>query len=271
MNARIVSLHSYPLKSARACDHAEATLGERGFLHDREWLVIDARGRFMTQRELPSLARLVVTVGADTLRLQHADAAFALPHVAAGAAREVRIWGSDCLGSDCGDAVAAWLSACLQQPVRLLRFDPARPRASNPAYTGDIVAHNAFSDGYPLLVANVASLQELNTRLAKPLPMNRFRPNIVLEGLEPWAEDRIAKLTVRGVRLRLVKPSVRCIITTTDQATGERMGEEPLRTLRAYRHNAELGGVCFAENAIIVSGVGSELRVGDELAVGWER
>ena len=115
-----------------------------------------------------------------------------------------------------------------------------------------------------------ASLADLNRRLDRPLPMNRFRPNIVIDGVDAYAEDRIHELVADGIRLRAVKPCTRCIITTTDQATAERDGEEPLRTLRSYRFSTELRGILFGQNLVLVEGVGRELRVGETLAVTWK-
>jgi hypothetical protein len=156
--------------------------------------------------------------------------------------------------------------------VRLVRFDPSHERLCNPVFAGDSGAHTAFADGYPLLVASEASLGELNGRLAASgspaLPMNRFRPNIVLSGLEPFDEDHIDTLDAGGVRMKLVKPCTRCQITTTDQSSGV-TGPEPLETLRGYRMDQRLGGVTFGVNAIIVAGVGRALSVGTNVDVSF--
>jgi len=269
MKATIATLHVYPVKSARAIDLQSAVLTDRGLKHDRGWVLVDARGRFQTQRELPQLATLRVTPMGQRLLLEAGAARCELDLHASGPVREVRVWQSDCLGIDCGDDVAAWLGAQLGQPLRLLRFDPSRPRLSDPAWTGAVRAGNAFSDGYPLLVINSASLADLNTRLGQALPMNRFRPNLVLDGLEAWAEDRVAEFAADGVRLRPVKPCARCIIPTTDQDTGVRGSDEVLRALRGFRFDAQVHGVTFGWNAIIVEGVGRHLSVGQELDVRW--
>jgi uncharacterized protein len=271
MTATIVSLHSYPVKSARALDHASAVLTERGLPHDREWMVVDARGRFQTQRELPALARLEAAVHGDALQLRMDADAIDVPRAPDARPREVQVWQSTCLADDTGDVIAAWLSRRLGRDLRLVHFNAQRPRVSDAAWTADLRALNAFSDGFPLLVANSASLAELNSRLQQPLPMNRFRPNIVIDGIEPWAEDRIDDLVADGLRLRLVKPCTRCTIPTTDQASGARGSDEVLRVLRTYRYSAALHGVSFAENAVIVAGIGQRLRVGQRLEVTWKR
>jgi uncharacterized protein len=267
----IISLHSYPVKSARALDHATSALTERGLPHDREWMVVDARGRFQTQRELPALARLEAAVRDDVLRLTMDGESIEVPLAPGGQPREVQIWQSTCLGDDGGDAAASWLSQRLGREFRLAHFNPLRPRFSDAAWTGTVTATTAFSDGYPLLVANTASLAELNARLQQPLPMNRFRPNVVIDGLEPWAEDQLDELVADGVRLRLVKPCARCVIPTTDQQTGVRGSDEVIRVLRELRYDPALSGVTFAQNAIIVSGIGQQLRVGQRCEVTWKR
>jgi uncharacterized protein YcbX len=132
-------------------------------------------------------------------------------------------------------------------------------------WTGGLDAYSRFADGFALLVISLASLEDLNARLPEPLPMNRFRPNLVLDGLAPYGEDAVGDLRVGEVRLRRVKPCTRCSITTTDQATGVVDGNEPIRTLRTYRWDAALRGVTFGQNFIVVSGAGADLRVGTEL------
>jgi uncharacterized protein YcbX len=149
--------------------------------------------------------------------------------------------------------------------VRLVRFDARRKRASNPEWTPGIEALNQFSDGFPWLLASEASLEELNTRLQRKLPMNRFRPNIVVSGLPPFGEDQLQDLTAGAVRLRRAKGCTRCVVTTTDQATGTRDGNEPLQALAKFRFDRELKGVVFGQNLILIDGVGAQLQVGQEL------
>ena len=182
----------------------------------------------------------------------------------------VAIWKDTCPGIDAGDSPAAWLRQCLERECRLVRFDPACRRLSSMQWTGGLEAENRFSDGYPLLVIGRASLDDLNARLARALPMNRFRPNLVIDGLGPYDEDRIDELFDDSVRLKIVKPCARCTITTTEQSTGEVDGAEPLRTLKAYRHDPMLNGVRFGQNAIIVQGHGAALRRGQQLSVRWK-
>src|SRR5690606_26691189 len=170
---------------------------------------------------------------------------------------------------DMGEPAADWITRYLGSAARLVRFDSRHRRASNTSWTGGIEALNRFSDGYPWLVISRGSLDDLNSRLEQPLPMNRFRPNIVLDGVPAYAEDRIAELIVGTVRLRIVKPCTRCAITTTDQSTAER-GKEPLRTLLKYRYSSELKGVLFGQNAILIAGAGEKLRTATAVESGWK-
>jgi len=185
-----------------------------------------------------------------------------------GPRRQVDVWGDRCVGIDEGDAAASWFGHVLGRPLRLVRFDPSTPRPSDPEFAGDLPAFSEFSDGFAILVISEASLADLNARLDTPLPMNRFRPNIVISGVDAFDEDRMEALTAEGIELRLVKACTRCQVTTTDQETGQ-VGEEPLRTLTGFRMHASLGGVAFGQNAVVARGVGSTLRVGQLLEEVW--
>jgi uncharacterized protein YcbX len=269
-SARIAALHYYPLKSARGIELTRARLTNAGFEHDRRWMLVSDAGRFITQRELPRLALLRPRISPSALLL----AAPRLPQISIalthqGRQRTVTVWQDQCQAFDEGDEAAAWLYAFLGVACRLVRFDPSQRRLSERAWTGEWQAENRFSDGFPILAVNTASLADLNARLATPLPMNRFRPNLVLEGLQPYDEDRIDELLGDGVRLKLVKPCTRCRITATNQDTGEFEGDEPLRTLRQYRNDRDLHGVCFGQNAIVVAGAGTALRRGQRLVIRW--
>ena len=154
------------------------------------------------------------------------------------------------------------LSRFLETELRLVRFDPDHPRRCAPEWTPGATAVTEFSDGFPILVISRASLAELNSRLPAPLPMERFRPNIVVDGLDAYDEDRVHELRGDGVAIRIVKPCMRCSITTTDQQKGERDGVEPLQTLKTFRFDPSLRGVAFGQNAIPITGVGQTLSVG---------
>jgi len=268
--ARIASLHYYPLKSARGIELERALLTDAGFSEDRRWMLVTHSGRFITQREVPRLALIRPWLSSSELVLRAPAAPeICIPFARQGERCSVSVWNESCAAFDEGDEVARWLEDFLQRECRLVRFDPAQRRLSSRTWTGEIEAANRFSDGFPLLLVNLASLEDLNARLAQPLPVNRFRANIVLEGLAPYEEDRIDELECNGVRLKRVKPCTRCRITATNQDTGDFQGDEPLRTLRSYRYDAALRGVCFGQNLIIADGVGATLDRGQNLEVIW--
>lgn len=276
MTPTIGGLFVYPVKSCKGIHAQSAQLVARGLLHDREWMIVGSDGdpaRFLTQRECPRLALIETGLSATALSLRapgmhpiEVDFEFA------GTSRDVVVWRDTVRAIDQGDTVAQWLSAFTGRALRLVRFDPDCIRLCNREFAGDSGAHTGFADGYPLLVIGSASLEDLNGRLgqrgATALPMNRFRPNLVVDGLEAYDEDHLATLTCGELTLRLVKPCVRCQITTTDQASAE-VGPEPLRTLAGYRNNARLGGVTFGMNAIVVRGAGTTLAVGSSLEPEW--
>src|SRR5258708_6777011 len=252
----------YPVKSCRGVQLGTARVTERGFEHDREWMIVEATGRFVSQREFPRLSMIVPALSATTLELMAPGRKpISVPLDQAGALETVTVW-RDCLPAiDQGCAASGWLSDWIGRDVRLVRFDPRVRRACNRAYVGDSGAHTGFADAYPLLVLSEASLADLNARLAAPLPMNRFRPNVVLAGTEAYDEDHIDEVVAGTITMKLVKPCTRCQITTTDQMTGER-ASEPLATLSTYRMDAALDGVTFVVNAIFTAGIGDELRDG---------
>lgn len=262
LSAKIAGLFVYPVKSCRGIALPSAELTERGLAHDREWMIVDAAGRFVSQRELPRLALIGTALSDGTLALTASGRApLTIPLDPSDDRRPVTVWRDTIRAIDEGDGAARWLSGWCGRELRLVRFDPDVRRTGNRAYVGDSGAHTGFADAYPLLVLTEASLAELNTRLSSPLPMNRFRPNVVLSGTEAYDEDHIDEIAAGTIRLKLVKPCTRCQITTTDQATGER-ASEPLATLATYRMNAALEGVTFGVNAIVAAGAGATLRVG---------
>ncbi len=268
--ARIAALYYYPLKSARAIELERALLSGAGFTDDRRWMVVTGAGRCITQRELPRLALIRPWLSAAELVLRApAVPDIAVPLAHQGPRRAVSLWHDHCEAFDEGEIAAGWLRDFLDRDCRLVRFDPAWRRLSSRTWTGAFEAENRFSDAFPILALSLESLADLNRRLDEPLPLDRFRANLVLEGLQAYDEDRIDELRADGVRLKLVKPCTRCKVTTTNQATGEIEGEEPLRSLRGYRYDAALRGMCFGQNAIVVEGAGATLARGQLLEVRW--
>jgi uncharacterized protein YcbX len=262
--AVVQHLRIHPLKSAQGIALERVRLGATGCEWDRRWMVIRPDGAFLTQRTTPALARIAVTLNREGLRLESGSRpALSLPLAAAGAAREVRIWKDVCAGADQGDEAAEWVSGVLGEPARIVRSPDAPLRRANPTYAGPQPAPIAFVDAFPLLMCNQASLDALNARLGAVLPMERFRPNLVLAGLEPFAEDRIETLHIGPVRLRLVKPCTRCVIPSHDQRTGL-IDIDPMPVLRTFRYDAALRGVTFGVNAVIEAGCGESIERGAE-------
>ncbi len=265
--AIISELYVYPIKSCRGLTLDSASLTATGLAHDRRWMLVNEQGRFLTQRELPQMALIAPELQGEGL-VVHAPGMSPLPvRGTATTSVNVTVWKDSCRAFDEGDAAAEWLSQFLNTPARLVRFDESQTRLSNHDWTGEMDAANYFSDGFPILLISRASLADLNSRLSEPLPMNRFRPNIVLDGVEAYAEDRMHQLMDAELKLQIVKPCTRCKITTTDQATGTVQGREPLTTLMTYRRNRQLQGVTFGQNVIIAAGIGTQIRVGQSLQV----
>jgi uncharacterized protein len=264
MTARLAGLFIHPVKSAAgfACDTAQ--LGPHGLLHDREWMIVDANGRCITQREEARLALLTTAIRAGQLLLsspQGAGPALDLQHE--GERREVQVWNARCAGFDAGPTATQFLSEWLGRPLHLVRFDTRRARLSNADWTQGRAVSTLFSDGYPLLVLSQASISDLAARVGHALPVQRFRPNLLLDGVAPYAEDEAQQLVLGEVRIQLTKACTRCVITTIDHQQGARTGDEPLATLKTYRYDAALRGAVFGRNAYTTAGTGTWLRRGD--------
>jgi uncharacterized protein len=275
LNVRIAGLNVHPVKSCAGIALDEALLIETGLEFDRAWMVVDGTGRFVTQRELPRMALIRPTLKLHDMVLR-APGMLAL-HIALDTVEQpaqVTVWKDTVAAYDMGDLAAQWFTDFLGlrdgQRLRLVRFDPEHKRLSNPKWTGDIAAENAFSDGFPILVASLEGLEEVNRRLAAighaAVTMERFRANLVLEWLEPHGEDHLDEIrfeTADGpVRLKLVKPCSRCSIPDVDPQTAE-AGHAVGDVLAAYRADARLdGAITFGMNAVIVEGIECALKVG---------
>lgn len=256
-------LFVYPVKSCSGVMVDEAVVGATGFELDRRWLVAGEDGVFLSQRRHPRLALVKVHVGGNRLWLEAPN----LPVIEVplerepGPTVEVTVWGDDCVALDEGRDAAEFFSVHLGSSARLVRLadDDVRPLSSSSAQPGDRIS---FADGFPFLLLSEASLEGLNRRLSLPVPMDRFRPNIVVSGCPAHAEDSWRQLRIGDVDFRVAKACARCVITTTDQETGDR-SPEPLRTLATYR--VRDSQVLFGQN-LIHGGRGS-IRVGDPVVV----
>jgi uncharacterized protein YcbX len=282
----VARLFVYPVKSCAGVEVREAVLTETGLDLDRAWMVVDAQGEFVTQRELPRLALVRPQIKTNDIVLR-APGMLAL-HLTIDAVEQpvrVRVWDDEVPAFDMGDVAAQWFTDFLSlseqglpsanaQRYRLVRFDPEHKRLSSLEWTGGVEASNQFSDGYPLLVLSDASLAALNTRLAAAghaaVGIERFRPNIVLSGLQAHDEDRLETLDVATesglAQLKPVKPCPRCPIPDIDPATAQR-GHAVGDTLQGYRQDDRVNGaVTFGMNAIVLSGVDTLLRVGQSVS-----
>lgn len=268
---RIESLAFYPVKGCHRIECDAVELLPSGVRHDREWMITEPGGRFVTQRSDAVLATIVPTLDATQLQLSApGHAPLHIPLDRHGERRTVQVWKDFCEAEDAGDEAASWIAAIVGRPLRLVRFAMDAVRHASPDHARDDHAPVKFADAFPVLVTQTASLAALNAAIGErgeaSLPMNRFRPNIVLGGLEPWDEDRIDRLRIGGTLLRFAKPSTRCIVTTTDQETGVR-GVEPLPTLKRLRWDRSLKGVLFGQNATVLQP--GTLRTGDAVEVIW--
>lgn len=274
--AVVTDLFVYPVKSCRGVRVDSADLWETGLYLDRLWMLVDAQGRFLSQRTVPRLALVQTALRFDSLQVK-APGMLTLDVPVAGfdydpeKRLEVTVWNDRVAAFAENELVNTWFSRFLEQPVRLVRIDPDFRRVCDRRWTGDDEAITQFADGYPLLVISRGSLDDLNRRLeaaGKPaLPMERFRPNVVVDGLDAYGEDHVATLSTASYAIRLVKPCGRCVIPCIDQQTAE-VGTEPTDTLSTYRYSDRVDGLAFGMNGIVLRGADEAVvRVGDTLDV----
>lgn len=282
----VTSLHYYPIKSCKGIDINVAEIGERGIKDDRGWLIIDSKNKFVTQREIPKMALLSATVqGHGSGRVLKLEAPGMSPLLVSESTtanqsnglndRTVTVWNDNVSAVDQGDDAAAWLAKYLgKESLRLVRMNQDGVRAVKSDREDASPSRVAFQDGYPFLILTSASLDELNKRLEQsaqtedqyldlPMLMNRFRPNIVITGAEPFAEDNWREIKIGDVVFELDSGCPRCTITTVDQLTADR-GVEPLKTLATFRKTDD-NKVMFGQNAIHRnSGI---IRVNDKVEI----
>ena len=271
LQVSVHSLHVYPVKSCAGISLNESLLIETGLEFDRAWMVVDENSRLVTQRELPRMALIQPTLKSLEMILR-APGMLAL-HIALDTVEKpvrATVWNDDVAAYDMGDLCAQWFSDFLSAKLRLVRFDPEQKRLSERRWTGTIEAENGFADAFPLLVTSAAAMPELNRRLQAQghaaVTMARFRPNLVLDGLDAHGEDPLDEIVIGTgegmVRLKLVKPCARCPIPDVDPLTGV-AGHAVGDTLQTYRTDARLdGALTFGMNAVIVEGIERNLRVG---------
>ncbi|GIL06268.1 MAG: Fe-S protein [Betaproteobacteria bacterium] len=273
MKATIRALNLYPIKGCRGVALRAARLAATGLEHeeigDREWIVVDEHGEFLSQRELPRMALIETRLTGSSMLLKAPGMLqLEVPYESEGDVVRVRVWDDTIPAVTQGEIADAWFTSFLGRPGRLVRFDPEARRLSNHRYTGKFDAPYKFADAFALLVTGQASLDDFNARLARQghaaIAMERFRPNVVLDGLPAFDEDYAKTLRVDGAELRVVKPCARCTVPGVDPATGEASNVVP-DLLATYRRREN--GVMFGVNAIVVEGAGAWLAVGDEVEV----
>jgi uncharacterized protein len=265
MNSDLIlqDIYIYPVKSLAGIRLIEAEVEEKGFRHDRRWMLVDKAGRFVSQREYPHLALLGVELEVDRLKVfdrKNPDHSIFIPFdLAAGPEILVTIWDDEVSALVVDAKISDWFSAFLGFEVNLVVMPEASKRPVDPRYAvnGESVS---FADGMPYLIIGQASLDELNSKLEQPVPMNRFRPNLVFSGGAPFQEDQLRKIRIGTVEFQIVKPCARCVMTTVDQDTAEQ-GKEPLKTLASFR--TVNNKVMFGQNVVALSH--GKVRLGDAI------
>ncbi|MCE7057378.1 MOSC domain-containing protein [Algoriphagus sp. AGSA1] len=259
----IQDLYVYPIKSLAGIRLSKAKVEERGFELDRRWMLVDKSGKFISQRKLPMMAMIQVEIGDDSLKayhISHPEDRIRIPFDAdRGEISSVKVWDDEMPARLVNSQIDEWFSKKLGVSVRLVKMPDTTERKVDPRYAvnGESVS---FADGMPYLMIGQKSLADLNSRLEVPVPMNRFRPNIVFSGGRPFVEDSWAKIQIGEVGFQVLKPCARCIMTTVDQDTGIKAAE-PLKTLATYR---KVGNkILFGQNMVALST--GAIKVGDKL------
>lgn len=260
----ISELLIYPVKSMGGISVESCRVTDRGFEHDRRWMLVDAENRFITQREFPELVFFRTAILGNNINItdRRDDCSINIPLVTNGGETiAVDIWDDRCEAICMDQQISDWFSARLSQPVTMVYMPDQSRRPVDPAYAenGELTS---FSDGYPVLIIGEASLQDLNRRLEMPVAMDRFRPNIVFKGELPFEEDGFQKIMAGDVQFKAVKPCARCILTTTDQESGMR-SPEPLKTLSVYRKLNNK--IYFGQNLLVLKT--GRIQVGDKLTI----
>jgi len=261
---QISQLYIYPIKSLGGIALNEAIITDRGFQYDRRWMLVDCNNQFISQRDVHQMALMKLSIAEDGISVTHSvkESSHTIPfHTTKNEFAAVTIWDDTCTGQFVSDEADEWFSTILEIPCRLVYMPDNTHRITDQRYTSEN-SITSFSDAYPFLLIGQSSLDDLNSRLAEPLPMNRFRPNIVFTGGEPYREDMMHTFTIGNITFYGVKLCARCVMTTINQDNGT-TGKEPLKTLARYRFKNNK--IMFGQN-LAHKGLG-EIRVGDELVV----
>ena len=263
----VSSLTYYPIKACRGVEVDSSRISRMGLEHDRRLMVVTPEGEFLTQREVPRLALVTPKLSNGTLELSAPSyESIRLGIQASGSPWLVNVWKSKGVHAiDQGEEAASWFSDWLGIDVRLVHLADGYKRLVNEKYVINDDDHTGFADGYPILLASEEGLSDLNSHLESPVPMNRFRPNLVVKGCKPFEEDTWNRIRIGDVELAVVKPCARCVVTTIDKETLEQ-SKEPLKTLGKYRKH-KLGAI-FGQNVIPLNGGSIRLRMNVEVLSG---
>lgn len=258
---QLSQLFIHPLKSSRGIDSTEAIVTQRGLVHDREWLLASPNGQFITGREEPSLVRLDVTPQAEGAEFRAPDrTTLTVRHASFATPLDTTVWKDQFIAWHGDTAADAWFSDYLGRPCRLLWLGEHSARPQKAGRPGTL----SFADGYPFMLINRASLNELNSQLAEPVTTRHFRSNLVVDGDFPWQEDEWKRIKIGEVEFELTKPCTRCLFTTVDPDTGvPSSNHEPMQTLIRMRQLP--AGICFGVNLVALNE--GMIRVGDPVEV----
>jgi uncharacterized protein YcbX len=257
-------IYIYPVKSLRGIGLEHARTVDGRLAGDREWLLIDRHGRFMHQRDYPQMTRIATAVAADGITVsmdglpplevrRHASSPIDIHSVV-----HVRLWRRRAAVASVGEDADSWFTRALGVRCRLMAFVPDVPALDLPSYE----TNSSLQDATPFHLTSESSLADLNARMTTPIPMNRFRPNVVVRGSDPYAEDGWKRIAVGDMVLEWIKPCTRCVATTTDQHTGARASQEPLRTLARYRR---VGNEVSFGHYLVASTWGDAISIGDSV------
>ncbi|VAW81085.1 Flavodoxin reductases (ferredoxin-NADPH reductases) family 1 [hydrothermal vent metagenome] len=277
---KVQALNIFPVKSLRGFSVSKMSLAPSGFMYDRQWMLVDVNAKFLTQRQLPRMALVDVTIDEQYLRfaapqmdlleimLKAGNIAGITDKTTKTNKINVKIWSDECVGLLAEERINQWFSEFLAVDCRLVQFDQSQPRQVDQDYSDNTQDQVCFADGFPFLIIGSASLDDLNCRLNEKgessVPMMRFRPNIVIETDEPFIEDYWSKITIEGIKMQLVKPCSRCVIPTIDIQSAQK-SKEPIETLKSYRKYD--GKIFFGQNVIHQFNPGQSITVGDTLTL----
>lgn len=265
MSMTLSEIWVYPVKSLGGIRLTKALTEEKGLQYDRRWMIIDEENVFITQRAYSKMALIDVALTDEGLKIYlraNPDDFVLVPYKPVTAMPvAVKVWDDTADALTVSDEADAWLSRHLNLKLRLVVMPDSTERKADPRYARHS-ENVSFADGFPYLVISQASLDDLNSRLAEPIEMRRFRPNFVISGTEPFAEDQWKHITIGDLHFEVVKPCARCVLTTINPETAEK-GPEPLKTLASYRKNGNK--ILFGQNVTVRNP--GELKVGDPLMV----